>query len=210
MPPRGVPGPYRPSDSPRDRGASESVSSACQDSVRCGIAPEHVIIGAAISQSNLTCCRVDDVCVRRIEGCTPKLLGTHAWNERREHVLTDKVPSEATIDQFRSDLGGEFGVHLSKLAPVRACVFMMGGMEAIVEQEKVHEPAFPTAGMIVARPRIRVNVLLVVEEHDGPQREEGRHEAGKCPNIQARSGPMQGYPQTEQERVASRPYKVLG
>jgi len=42
------------------------------------------------------------------------------------------------------------------------------------------------ARVVVVRPRVGVDVLLVVEEHDGPQREEGRHETDHAPHVKAR------------------------
>ena len=54
-------------------------------------------------------------------------------------------------------------VNLRELAPVRARVLVMGGVQAVVEEQEVQEAAVEAARVVVLRPGVGVDVLHVVE-----------------------------------------------
>ncbi len=63
------------------------------------------------------------------------------------------------------DLVGDLRVQLGELAPVRAGVLVVNGVEAVVEHEEVEDAAGDVARVVVLRPRVGVDVLHVVEPH---------------------------------------------
>ena len=120
-----------------------------------------------------------ELAVWRIERSAPDLHGPELRKERGNEVVLREVPPHVVLDEALVDLRGELCVELRELAPVRAGVLVVRGVEAVVEEEKVHELAVPASRVIVDRPRIGVHVLLVVEQHDGPQREKRGDAAGE-------------------------------
>ena len=73
-------------------------------------------------------------------------------------------------------------VNGSQFAPMRARRLVMRSVQPVVEQQEIQKPAVPIAGVIEIRPRIRMHMLLVVEQHDSPQREESGQE--KCHGVE--------------------------
>jgi len=82
-------------------------------------------------------------------------------NEEHEHASFAK----AVVNQR-----AELCVRASGVGPMQAGLFVVHGVIAVAEEQEVEQRALEVAGVVVGRPGVRVDVLAIVEQHDGPQR----------------------------------------
>src|SRR5215217_7583669 len=137
------------------------------------------------------------------------LLRAEAGEEGRQHVGAEAPAEEADGLELRVDIRRDFHVGLGQEAPVQARRLVVDGVQAVVEEEEVDEAAGEAAAVVVLAPGVRVDVLDVVEEHDGPQREEGRNQEREGPDAQAARDAVQINRQPDERRVRAAPDDVL-
>lgn len=111
--------------------------------------------------------------------------------------------------EFGQNLIRDLRVELCELAPVRSGMLVMHVVIPVVEQQKVQQWARERTRMIVLRKSIGMRVLIIVEQHNRPQREECWHAEREHPHVDSCSYAVNGDAQRQHPEVCAGPDDVL-